>query len=304
MRVLVTGATGFIGQALCTALRDRGREVIALTRDPRTAARVLPSSVEVARWDGKTPDGWAHLADGAGAIVNLAGENVTALRWTETRKRSLVSSRVEIGHAVTECVRRAAARPAVVLQASGVCWYGPRVVLPVTESAPAGEGFMADLARQWEASTAEVGSSGTRWVALRLGAVLGRTGGPLPRRARPFRAFLGGPIGSGDHHYAWIHLDDAVAAMIHLIDRPDLAGPFNVVAPQAVRMDEFCRELGRALKRPSWLRIPPAVPRAILGEMVNEALLCGQNAAPHRLTSSGFRFRFPDLRAALADLYR
>ena len=304
MRVLISGATGFIGRALAAHLISAGHEVVGLTREPRRAARVLPPRVRVVRWDARTAAGWEGEAAGADAIVNLAGENVMARRWTSERRRALVQTRLDAGRAVVEGVRSAAGRPVVVLQASGVCFYGRRVDRPVDESAPSGAGFLAEMARQWEASTVAVEALGARRITLRFGAVLGADGGALRRRALPFLLFVGGPIGKGEQFYPWIHVEDAVRAIYHLMERPDLAGPFNLVAPEAVRMSEFCRELGRALGRPSWLRIPPAIPRAVLGEMVDEALLCGQNARPDRLIASGFRFRHSDLRPALADLFR
>ena len=195
MRVLIAGATGFIGSALKSHLLERGHEVLALTRNPEKAAGILGPSVQIFPWDAKSTSAWVDAIEGAEAIVNLSGENANRRRWTPEVKRSLVQSRLDSGHALVGAVRRAARRPAVFVQASSTRFYGTRVDTPVTEASPAGTGFIADLTRQWESSTEALEGLGVRRVVLRLGAVLGAEGGPFP--AGLFRSAVSPGVPSG-----------------------------------------------------------------------------------------------------------
>jgi uncharacterized protein (TIGR01777 family) len=299
MRVVITGGTGLIGAALARELGAAGHDVVLLTRDPARAGG-LPGGVVAAGWDGESAEGWGHLAAGS-AIVHLAGENIAAGRWTAERKRRIRESRVRSGEAVVEAIRRAAPRPAVLLQGSAVGYYGPRGDEPVDESAPPGDDFLARVCVDWEASTAEAEALGVRRAVLRTGVVLAREGGALPKMLLPFRLFAGGPVGSGRQQLPWIHLADEIGAIRYLLEREDAAGPFNLAAPEPVDNREFARVAGRVLGRPSFLPTPAAALRLPLGEMA-DILLTGQRAVPSRLLALGYRFRFPSLEAALRDL--
>jgi uncharacterized protein len=263
----------------------------------------MPPGVKPVAWDGMTAEGWGPLADGAGAIVNLAGENLAAGRWTKARKARIWQSRMNAGRAVVEATRQAEAKPQVIVQASGVGYYGPRGDEPIDESEPAGTGFEADLARAWEPSTAAVEEWGVRRVIIRSAAVLSMQGGALPPMVLPYRLFVGGRHGSGRQWLSWIHLADEVEAIKYLIVHPEARGPYNLSAPEPLPNREFVRTLGQVLRRPSWFPVPAFVFHILFGQMAS-VLLDGRRAVPQRLEALGYRFRLPTALAALQDLLR
>jgi hypothetical protein len=301
-RIVVTGGTGFIGQPLCRRLVRDGYDVVVLSRSGEKPKSLTDPGITVAQWDGKTADGWAAHADGAYGLINLAGENIGGGYWTTSKKVRILSSRLDAGRAVRDAVDRAENKPSVLIQASAVGYYGLQDENLLDESAPRGMGFLADVCRQWEQSTADVEHYGVRRVILRTGVVLGRKGGALPQMCRPFRFFLGGPIGSGRQWMPWIHIDDLIGAIMFLIERDDLKGVFNGVAPDLVRGKDFFRMLGRSLNRPSWLRVPASILKLVLGDMAEELFLKGQRVIPKRLLGSGYAFRHPDLGPALEEI--
>lgn len=297
-RVVIAGGSGLIGRALAADLAAAGQEVLILSRrggeSPAAGCRV-----EI--WDGRSPGSWAASVDGATAVVNLAGEGIADGRWTARRRARLLASRVDPTAALVAAAAAASRPPATFLQGSAVGWYGDRGDEELTEEAPAGRGFLAGLARQWEAASAPLDGLGVRRLVLRTGVVLAREGGAFARLLAPFRFGLGGPLGSGRQYFPWIHLADQVGALRFLLVRPDVAGVVNLVAPQAVRQGEFARTLGRALGRRAWLPAPASLMRLALGEMA-DVLLAGQRVVPARLLAAGYAFRFADLDSALADL--
>jgi uncharacterized protein (TIGR01777 family) len=303
-RILITGATGFIGRALVGELTAKGYEVIALTRDPRKSESLFGARVRSAAWDGRTAEGWGPQADGALAIVNLAGDSLAEGRWTEAKKARILASRLESGAAVVEAIRAARTKPKVLVQASAVGFYGPRGDEPLDESSSPGDGFLAAVVRAWEDSTREAGDLGVRRVVARSGLVLGRDGGVLPRLVMPFRLFAGGPLGSGRQWSSWIHLSDEVRAIRFLVEREDLSGVFNLTAPHPLREKELCRAIGEVLRRPCWLPVPAFVLSLLFGEKARETLLGGQCVLPQGLDSAGFEFAYPFARQALEDLLR
>lgn len=297
-RVLISGGTGLIGGRLAAEMAAAGHDVVVLTRSPVRAE--LPPGVRPAGWDAETAAGWGPLADGALGIVHLAGETIAG-RWTAAKKRRIRDSRVRSSRAVLAAIEEARSKPSWLLQASGVSIYGPRGDETVTEEAAPGEGFLPEVAVEWEAATAPAEALGVRRVLLRTAPVLSTEGGLLPRMLTPFRLGLGGPLGSGGQWMPWIHLADQVAAIRFLAAAEDARGPFNLVAPEPVTNEEFTRTLGRVLGRPTVLRVPGFALRLALGEMAQLAL-SGQRAVPRALEAAGFRFRFPALEAALRDL--
>jgi len=306
MRVLITGGSGLIGRAVAAPLAAQGHEVVVLSRDPERV-RGLPAGVRAAAWDGRTAAGWEGLLTAGSAVLNLAGEGIAAGRWTAERKRRIRASRMDAGLAVTAAVRQATAdgrRPAVVLQASGVGIYGDAGDREVDEEAPpppAGADFLAEVSVAWEESTAAVAALGVRRAVLRTGVVLDRGGGALPKLLPPFRLGIGGPLGGGRQWFPWIHMADEVGAIHFLLATAAAHGPFNLCAPEPVTNRDFGNALGRQLHRPSLLPVPAPALRLALGEMA-AALLRSQRAVPRRLLAAGYRFRFPDLPSALADL--
>ncbi len=299
-RVVVTGGSGLIGRELVSSLAADGVEAIVLSRYPERVLG-LPQSARVVKWDARTAAGWAEFADGADAIVNLAGQNLTAGRWTAGQKQLIRQSRVDAGRAVVAAVQAAKVKPGVVLQASGIGYYGPHGDEIISEEPGAGSDFQASITIDWEASTAPVEALGVRRVITRSGVALTMKGPALPRMMLPFRFFVGGPIGSGRQWFPWIHIADKVAAMRFLLAQPQARGAFNLTAPTALTNAEFSKALGNVMGRPSWLPVPAFAMRLVFGEMA-DVLLKGQRAIPQRLQEVGFVFRYPDAESALRNL--
>jgi uncharacterized protein (TIGR01777 family) len=300
MRVVIPGGSGLLGRRLAASLSADGYEVILLSRNPERVSGVA-RGVRVERWDGKTADGWGHLVDGAAAIVNLAGENIGASRWTAERKRKIVESRTRSGAAVVEAVGAAAIKPALVVQASAVGYYGPRGEEELTERDSPGSDFQSQVCTQWEAATAPVEALGVRRAVIRTGVVLDLKSIALRRMMLPYRFFVGGRLGSGRQWFSWIHIADYVAGIRFLMDREDASGVFNLSAPEPLINADFGRALGRAMGRPSWIPVPGIAVRLLFGEM-STVVLDGQRVVPRHLLEMGFAFRFADAGPALRDL--
>jgi uncharacterized protein (TIGR01777 family) len=300
MRVLITGGSGLIGRALTTSLVRDGNEVIILSRRPERITG-LPADVSVRWWNGHTSEKWYSLVDGTDAIVNLAGENISSGRWTKERKQQILESRLNAGKAVVQAIETAAHKPGIVIQASGVGYYGPCGDEEITEEMPPGHDFLARLAVVWEASTAPLEALGIRRVVIRTGVVLSTAGGALPRLLLPFRFFAGGRLGSGQQWFPWIHIADEVGAIRFLIENDKAEGPFNLTVPTPLTNTEFSRLLGQHLRRPAFMPIPALILRLLFGEMAT-ALLDGQRAVPQRLLQSGYTFQFPKAASALRNL--
>jgi uncharacterized protein len=300
--VIISGATGFIGTMLVQKLVEKKYAVIVLSRNPGKAIAFRNSGVEVVAWEGKSAQGWGHHADGAYGIINLAGENIAAGRWTPQRKKAILESRLAAGRAITEAVEKAAQKPRAVIQASGIGYYGNRGDEALDETSTAGTGFLSDVALQWEQSTAAVEALGVRRAIIRTGIVLGRNGGFLSRVLLPFRLFVGGYMGSGRQWLSWIHMADEVGAICFLLEKDAAQGAFNLCAPKPLSAKDFFSELGAALKRPSWLPVPGFALHLALGEMADELILSGQRALPRKLLQAGYDFQFPAAREALLNI--
>jgi len=303
-RILITGATGFVGRPLSIALAETGYEVVALSRRRAEAQEILTGRVKVVDWDATTANRWSEWADGALAIVNLAGDNIGAGRWTEKKKKLILESRLNAGAAVTEAIRSAEHKPEILIQASGVGFYANRGDELLDEDSSNGVGFLADVARQWEGSVMEVAGTGVRLATIRLGVVLGAHGGVMSRLIPPFRFFVGGHPGSGRQWLPWVHIDDVVGVVRFLIERADCEGPFNVTTPKPIRSKDFYNLLGKAMHRPAFLPMPALALKLALGEMASELLLPSTKVVPKRLPEAGYEFRFPDLAAAFSDILK
>lgn len=307
MRVIITGGTGLIGSALAQSLAADAHEVLVLSRNPAT--HTFPAGVRGEKWDGKTAAGWGHLADGADAIVNLAGAPIAGTgliptRWNAERKRRIRQSRIDAGTAVTEAIAAASNKPKVLIQSSGADYYGnvPSNQI-VTEASPNGDGFLANVTIDWEASTAAVEAMGVRRVVLRTGMVLSTKSGSLPITVLPFRFFVGGPLGSGQQWWPWVHLEDAVHAIRFLIENEAATGAYNLCTPNPQKNKDFAKTIGRVLNRPSLLPVPAFALKLVLGEIA-AIVLDGRRAIPEKLQEDGFAFKYAELEAALQDLLK
>jgi uncharacterized protein (TIGR01777 family) len=289
MRVLVTGGTGFIGRPLVTALRQRGDEVVVVSRRPG------PGMVT---WDALERE--VALAD---AVVHLAGEPIADHRWTPERLAAIRVSRVEPAARIAKAIREPARKPAVFVSGSAVGIYGMRMDdALLDESCRAGEDVLARIAVAWEAAADPAREAGVRVVHPRIGVVLGSGGGALAKMVTPFRWYVGGPLGTGRQWLSWVHLRDVVRALVLAIDSPALSGPVNVVAPEPVTMERFARAIARALGRPAAMRVPAFALRVALGDGLAQALLQGLRVLPHKLEEAGFVFEFRVLEDACRDL--
>jgi uncharacterized protein len=296
MRVVVAGGTGLLGTPLVRRLRTDGHDVTVLTR--RTGA---PGD-GTAPWQ---PDGtagpWAAVLNGAGAVVNLAGESIADRRWTAGRKRQLLDSRMHATRSLVAGIAAAPQRPALLLNASAVGYYGPRGEDVVTEETGPGQDFLGRLATAWEEAATVAASTRTRVVLLRTGIVLTPDGGALGRMLLPFKLGVGGPLGTGRQYMPWIHAQDWIGLVCFLLASPEAAGPVNATAPVPVTNAEFSATLARVLRRPSVMRVPGFALRLAFGELA-DVLLTGQRVVPARAQALGFRFHWPELEGALSEL--
>ena len=291
MKIAVTGASGLIGTALVPLLRSQGHDVVRFVRGSAAAEDERP-------WDPSTRTlDPAHLAD-VDAVVHLAGAGVADERWTDARKAVVLASRVDGTMAVARAVA-ASPRTTTLLSASAVGYYGDTGPRLTDETGPSGEGFLAEVCRQWESCTSAASDAGTRVVLLRTGLVLSRHGGALGPVLPVFRAGLGAPLGNGAQYWPWISLPDEVGAITHLLTA-DVSGPVNLVGPAPVPNREFTKVLGRVLHRPTLpVPVPAPVLRIALGPFANEGVLIGQRLEPAVLERSGYGFQHRDLEAAL-----
>lgn len=300
-KIIITGGPGFIGKKLTQRLVDKGFEVVILTRCPESV-KLDYNSIKLVKWDGKNVTNWADEIENATAIINLAGASIAGGIWTRNYKKLILQSRIDAAQAIISAIRKAKNPPEVIIQPSGIGYYGSRGDEILAESAAAGSGFLADIARQWESCIDSVTEKPVRVIKLRIGLVLGKGGGFLSLAKLPFHFFVGGHLGSGKQWLSWIHLEDLVNAMIYLIENKNSKGLFNLSSPQPERSRDFFKTLGTVMHRPSWLHVPEFVLRLVLGEMAQELLLSSQRILPKRLLDTDFQFKYIELKPALQDI--
>lgn len=300
MHVILAGGRGLIGNAVAAAFWNRGESVTILSRKGISADSA--GGIRYAAWDGRTPGEWRRLFTGRYAVVNLAGESLGDGRWTAARKKRILASRLDSTGALVTAMREAPDKPLAFVNMSAVGYYGARWDdVTLTEEAPAGSGFLAEVCRRWEEASRPAAEAGIRTIRLRAGVVLDRNSGALRKMLPSFRLFAGSVTGSGRQWFPWIHARDIATVMVHIVDTSSLEGPVNCVAPGIVRMEDFCRSLGRVLHRPVWTRVPAVALRFALGEM-SGMVTTGQRVASDKLARSGFRFEFPEITGALRSI--
>ena len=299
-KIIITGATGLIGRELARRLIERDDEVYILSRSPKRAEVLVPRAEEYVSWE-PTNDGLERFISGADAVIHLAGENVMARRWSEDHKQKVKTSRVESTRALVNAIDNVDKKPAVFICASATGYYGTSEDKLFDENSPAGYDFLADVTSEWENEAAKVKDSGIRYVGIRTGIVLSKYGGALARMLTPFKYFVGGPLGNGTQWFPWIHINDIVRLYIYALDNSNVSGILNGVAPQNVTMKEFCKVLGKAMRRPSVFNVPEFALRLLFGEGAG-VLVKGAKVNPKRTLEAGFRFEFESVDEALRNL--
>jgi uncharacterized protein (TIGR01777 family) len=296
MKICITGGTGFIGTALCNRFLREGNSVSVLTRDRRRAARKLGRKLgAVESLEELTAESAPEV------IVNLAGRSLGRGRWTPTLKQQFITSRVETTARIVRYLSQAEVKPRILISGSAVGYYGARRNEVLDEFSSPGNEFQADLCKAWEEEALKAEDHGTRVCLLRTGIVLGSEGGALTSMLPSFKLGLGGSLGDGRQWMSWIHMDDLIGIILHLMLHETLAGPFNATAPNPVTNREFAETLGKAMGRPTFMRLPAWLVRAAIGEMAH-MLVTGQKVIPVRLLESGYEFKFPDVGTALEDI--
>ena len=308
MKIVIAGGTGFLGSPLAEVYAEEGHDVRVLTRglppgesrhDPGTG---VPGVNRVGwRADGESGP-WADVISGADAVINLAGASIADGRWTPARKQLLRDSRILSTRSLAAAIKAAPAPPRVFISGSAAGYYGPSGDEPKTEESPPGRDFLAQLCVDWETEAAAARRPDTRLVLVRTGIVLEQSGGALHKMLRPFRMFVGGPIGSGRQYMSWIHRIDWLEMVRWIVDTPQAEGPINATAPHPVTNREFSRALGRALRRPSLMPVPGFALKIALGELA-EALTTGQRVLPARAKALKFHFRYPEIDQAFRGIF-
>ena len=300
MKVLVTGSTGLVGSALLSDLRRAGHIVCRLVRpETRVETHAAPGGFDV-KWNPLTGE-LGGAAVGADAVVNLAGASIADGRWTSERKTLLRTSRVDSTAALVKALAKMAARPRVLISASAIGYYGNRGDEILTEESEPSDDFLGGLAKDWEAEARKADVLGIRVVLARIGVILAKSGGALPKMALPFRFGLGGPVGSGQQWMSWITLEDVVGVVRFALENGAVRGPMNVVAPEPVRNAQFTEALAKVLRRPALFPAPAFALRLMLGEMAEALLLSSQRVVPEQLQRLDYRFVHADLKAALVS---
>jgi uncharacterized protein (TIGR01777 family) len=295
MNIVIAGASGLVGSALVPQLPAAGHAVRRLVRRP------IANETEI-EWrpdEGKLD---AEALEGIDAVINLAGENLAAGRWTAARKERILRSRVDATRTLAVAIGKMRRKPRVFLNASAAGFYGDRGDEKVTERSKLGQGFLPGVCLAWETHAEGAARQGVRTVLLRFGVILGRNGGALAKMLPVFRLRLGGPLGDGRQWMSWVALDDVVGAILHAMANERVQGPVNVVAPEPVTNAEFSQALGRVLGRPARLKAPAWALYLLFGEMANEALLASTRAEPRKLQETGYRFHQPELEPALRSI--
>ncbi|MEI6441783.1 MAG: TIGR01777 family oxidoreductase [Nostocales cyanobacterium ELA583] len=304
MKIAISGATGFVGSRLVEKLYTEGHRILVLTRNTTFAQKVFPSpafpNLEIISYTPGVSGSWQDSIAGCDGVVNLAGEPIAEGRWTTERKQEILNTRKLGTQKVVEAIAKANPQPTVLVNTSAIGYYGTSETASFDEDSASGNDFLAQVCQEWEAEASKVKDANVRLVILRFGIVLGH-GGALGKMITPFKLFAGGPIGSGQQWFSWIHLDDIVSLIIQALIKPTMEGVYNATAPQPVTMNDLSTTMGNVMNRPSWLPVPGFAIEAILGDGA-KVVLEGQKVLPKRTLESGFEFQYPNLQSALKQI--
>jgi uncharacterized protein (TIGR01777 family) len=301
MKVMVTGATGFIGKELIKRLNEMGHEIVVLTRNSDSARFRVPVHCEVITWDPCKYHLQSTALKGVDAVINLAGENIADGRWSPERKRELIQSRELSARRLVNAISYMDEKPKTLVSVSAIGFYGNRGDALLNETDSKGHGFLSDVCKVWEEEILKAKELRVRTVAYRLGMVLGHDGGALNKILPPFKLGLGGKLGSGSQWMSWIHINDLVNMLVHAIENPSIDGIYNAVSPNPVRNKEFTKTLGNVLNRPTIFPVPKFVLKIALGEL-SELLLGSQRVAAKKISDTGFKFNYPHVKEAVQEV--
>ncbi|MCF8262130.1 MAG: TIGR01777 family oxidoreductase [Melioribacteraceae bacterium] len=303
MKVIVTGATGLIGGKISEKLKRNRHEVIVFSRNPEKAKTIVDAD-DYYEWNplGSDDGKWKNAIGGSDVIINLAGEGVVDKRWSESYKKRILKSRTVSTKSLVDEIKKSSSKPKQFISASAIGFYGYERQQAVDESSRKGEGFLADVVESWENSSEDLEQEEIVRTIIRIGIVIDKNGGALAKMLPPFRFFVGGPIGSGNQWFPWIHIDDLSELFIYAIEK-NLSGVFNAVAPKGVTMNDFAKSLGKTIKRPSIFKVPEFVLKLIMGEAAN-AVIKGVNVSGEKAVQNGFKYKFANVDNALANLLK
>jgi uncharacterized protein (TIGR01777 family) len=300
-RILVTGGTGLIGSKLLSRLLQEGYDVNVLTRDAEGARKKSSLPVTYFSWNPASEIAPASAFENVTAVIHLAGESVAGKRWSDARKKEILESRTFGTRNLVQGIKNLVIKPEVLVSSSAIGFYGDRADEELNESSSSGKGFLSHVCIEWENEALQAKQLQVRTVLIRTGIVLDPMGGALKQMLPIFRLGGGGVLGNGKHWMSWIHVDDLVLLLMEAVKNKNMAGPVNGVAPNPVRNSEFTRVLAKCLRRPAIFPAPAVMIKLVFGEM-SEIILSGQKVYPLAAEAAGFKFRYPELASALADL--
>jgi uncharacterized protein (TIGR01777 family) len=303
MKIIITGATGLIGKSLCENLVNRGDEITVFTRNIINAKQSLTGIKNFVEWDYMKPAEWKNEICGKNAVIHLAGTNLFARRWNKNFKDEILKSREISTKNLVSAICQCENKPASLIVASGINYYGDCGENTINESNESGNDFLSRVCKVWEDEAAKVESCGVRQVSIRTGIVLSSEEGALKQMLLPFKLFVGGPIGNGKQWFPWIHIEDLVNSYIYSLGNQKIKGPVNGVSPDLVRMSDFTNTFGKILRRPSFLKVPLFVLKMAVGEFA-EPITMSIKAIPEKLEQNNFTFKYSKLHSALKDLLK
>lgn len=302
-KIIITGATGLIGQQLTIKLTDMGYKITIFTRNPDNAQKKLPNVHKVVKWEYDYVDEWLHELESVDAVIHLAGANLSTKRWNKEYKKLLYDSRIISTKKLIEAIKTVERKPKVFITASAIGYYGNRSDEILTEESEPGKDFLANLCNDWEKEAKNVEQFGVRSVQIRTGLALSRNEGALKQMLPAFKYFIGGPLGNGKQWYSWLHIEDIVNVYVKALESEILSGPINAVSPNPVTMKKFAKILGDVLHRPSFFSVPKIILLLVIGQ-VAEVVTSSQRVVPEKLLNSSFKFKFEKLEDALRDILK
>jgi len=298
-KIVIAGATGLIGKEIARLLIDRGDKVTIFSRSVKKAKNVIPNAENYIEWNPGSTD-WYKYMDGKDVVINLSGENLMAKRWNEEHKINILSSRINTTAAFVKAFENVVNKPKVYLSAAGIGYYGLTRTVE-TENSPAGKDFLAGVVQAWETESEKIEKFNVRRINVRIGIVLDKYEGALSKMILPFKLFIGGPLGSGNQWFPWIHISDVAGIFLFALDNENVKGPVNCCSPDLVTMKEFCKSLGMILNRPSVFRIPEFILKIVIGES-SDVIVNTAGALPQKIIEAGYKFKFEKVEDALRSI--